>query len=91
MTWTTGNQYTTMPGWFRLRRAGNVFTAFQSADGVAWFTVGSSTIAIPTTYYVGFAASSGDTTNNTTETSHFDNVTPISLIPNGTCAITNVY
>jgi hypothetical protein len=85
MSWTTGNQYTTMPGWFRLQRAGNVFTASQSADGVTWFTVGSSTIAMPTTYYVGFAASSGDTTNNTTETSNFDNVTPISLTPNGPC------
>jgi hypothetical protein len=79
MTWTTGNQYTTMPGWFRLQRAGNDFTAFQSADGVTWFKIGSSTIAMPTTYYVGFAASSGDTTNNTTETSYFDNVTPCQL------------
>jgi regulation of enolase protein 1 (concanavalin A-like superfamily) len=68
-----------MPGWFRLQRAGNVFTASQSADGVTWFTVGSSTIVMPTTYYVGFAACSGDTTNNTAETSRFDNVTPISL------------
>jgi regulation of enolase protein 1 (concanavalin A-like superfamily) len=74
MTWTTGNQYTTMPVWFRLRRAGNVFTASQSADGVTWFTVGSSTIAMPATYYVGFAACSGDTTNSTAETSRFDNV-----------------
>jgi len=90
MTWATGNQYTTMPGWFRLQRAGNVFTASQSADGVTWFTMGSSTIAMPATYYVGFAACSGDTTNNTTETTYFDNITPISLIPNGTYVITNV-
>jgi regulation of enolase protein 1 (concanavalin A-like superfamily) len=79
MSWTTGNEYTTMPGWFRLQRTGNVFTASQSADGVTWFTVGSSAIAMPTTYYVGFAACSGDTTNNTAESSRFDNVTPISL------------
>jgi regulation of enolase protein 1 (concanavalin A-like superfamily) len=91
MTWTTGNEYTTAPGWFRLQRAGNVFTAYQSSDGVAWFTVGTSTIAMPTTYYVGLAACSGDTTGNTTETSNFDNVSPTSLIPNGTYVITSVY
>jgi regulation of enolase protein 1 (concanavalin A-like superfamily) len=91
MTWTTGNEYTTMPGWFRLQRAGNVFTAFQSSDGVTWFAVGTSTITMPATYYVGLAASSGDTTNNTTETSNFDNVSPTSLIPNGTYVITSVY
>jgi len=80
-----------MPGRFRLQRAGSVFTASQSSDGVTWFTVGSSTISMPATYYVGFAACSGDTTNNTAETSRFDNVTPVSLIPNGTYVITNVY
>ena len=74
MTWTTGNEYTTMPGWLRLQRAGNVFTASQSSDGITWFAVGTSTIAMPATYYVGLAASSGDTTGNTTETSNFDNV-----------------
>jgi regulation of enolase protein 1 (concanavalin A-like superfamily) len=77
MTWTTGNEYTTMPAWFRLQRAGNVFTAYQSSDGITWFTVATSTIAMPITYYVGLAACSGDITNNTTETSNFDNVSPI--------------
>ena len=90
MIWTTGNEYTTMPAWFRLQRAGNVFTGSQSSDGVTWFTVETSTIAMPTTYYVGLAACSGDTTNDTTETSNFDNVNTVSLIPNGTYVITNV-
>ena len=79
MTWTTGNEYTTMPAWFRLRRAGNVFTAYQSSDGINWFSVGTSTIALPSTYYVGLAACSGDVTNNTIETSSFDNVSPIKV------------
>jgi regulation of enolase protein 1 (concanavalin A-like superfamily) len=97
MTWVTGNEYTGMPGWFRLQRTGNVFTAYESSDGVTWFTVGSSTIAMPATYYVGLAACSGDTTNYTMEASSFDNVTPISasaagtLIPNGTYMIESVY
>jgi len=83
MTWTTGNEYTTMPAWFRLRRAGNVFTAYQSSDGISWFTVGTSTIALPSTYYVGLAACSGDVTNNTIETSSFDNVSPIKVNATG--------
>jgi regulation of enolase protein 1 (concanavalin A-like superfamily) len=90
MTWTTGNEYTTMPAWFRLQRAGNVFTASQSSDGVTWFTVDSSSIAMPATYYVGLAACSGDTTNNTTEASNFDNVDPVSLIPRQCLAVVDV-
>jgi len=83
MTWTTGNEYTTMPAWFRLRREGNVFTAYQSSDGITWFKVGRSIVEMPKTYYVGLAASSGDITLKTTETSNFDNVSPIS--PKGDC------
>ena len=83
MTWTTGNEYTTMPAWLRVRREGNVFTAYQSSDGFTWFAVGRSVVEMPTTYYVGLAASSGDVTKNTTETSNFDNVSPIS--PKGDC------
>lgn len=77
--WVTGNQYTWTPVWFRLQRSGNVFTASQSSDGITWFTVNSSTVPMASTYYVGLAASSGDTTNNTLETSTFDNVGPVSL------------
>ena len=63
-----------MPVWLRLQRAGNTFTASQSSDGTTWFTVGTSTIPMAATYYVGLAASSGDITSDTTETSSFDNV-----------------
>lgn len=78
MTWITGDQYTWMPVWFRLQRSGNTFTGYQSSDGVTWFTVGTSTVTMASTYYVGLAAASGDTTNNTVETSTFDNVGPVS-------------
>ena len=73
MTWSTGNQYTVTPVWLKLQRSGNVFTAFQSSDGNTWFTVGTSTVSMASTYYVGFAACSGDTSTDTTETSTFDN------------------
>ena len=76
MTWTTGNQYTVTPVWYSLERQGNVFTASQSSDGVTWFAVGTATVSIPSTYYVGLAASSGDTSGYSTETTDFDNVAP---------------
>jgi hypothetical protein len=72
MGFTLGNAYTWVPAWFRISRVGNVFTAYESSDGLNWFTVGSATIAMPTTYVLGMAISSGGTAvNNTT----FDNVT----------------
>ena len=72
MTWIRGNDYTWVPAWFRLQRSGNTFTAYESSDGVTWFTVGSSTIAMAGTYLVGLAVSSNNANVNTT---HFDNVT----------------
>ena len=74
MAYTLGDQYTNIPVWLRLQRAGNVFTASQSSDGVTWFTVATSTISMANTYDVGLASCSGDVSTNSTETSLFDNV-----------------
>jgi regulation of enolase protein 1 (concanavalin A-like superfamily) len=82
MTWTTGNQYTTMPVWFKLQRSGNTIIGSQSSDGVTWFTVGTTTVAMAETYYVGLVACSGDTTHGTVDTSNFDNVN-FSVVPSG--------
>lgn len=46
------------PGWVKLTRAGNVFTAYRSSDGVNWTPVASDTIAMNATIYVGVAVSS---------------------------------
>jgi hypothetical protein len=46
------------PYWVKLTRAGNVFTAYKSTDGQTWTLVGSDTIAMPTTIYVGLAVTS---------------------------------
>jgi hypothetical protein len=48
----------TAPYFVKLTRAGNTFTAFRSTDGAAWTTVGSETISMPTTIYVGLAVTS---------------------------------
>ncbi len=57
--WTSSGGGTT-PGWVKLVRSGNLLTAFRSADGVNWSTVGSSVIAMPNTVYVGLAVASAD-------------------------------
>jgi regulation of enolase protein 1 (concanavalin A-like superfamily) len=74
MTWVTGNQYTTVPVWFKLQRSRNIITGSQSSDGLTWFTVATAAVAMADTYYVGLVACSGDTTHGTVETSNFDNI-----------------
>ena len=55
----TADEVTRAPYWVRLRRAGNVFTAYVSADGQSWRQQGSSvTIAMGTNVYAGLAVSS---------------------------------
>jgi len=90
MSFVGGNDYTWLPAWFRLQRSGSTFTAFESSDGATWFTVGTSTVTMATTYYVGLAACSGSTTGALDNTT-FDNVTVVAgvpqPIPNGTYKI----
>lgn len=53
------DRVTRAPYWVRLRRIGNVFTAYVSADGQAWRQQGSSvTITMAATVYVGLAVTS---------------------------------
>lgn len=60
------------PRWVRLDRSGSTVTASLSADGAAWTVVGSDTIPIQATVYVGLAVSSHLAT--TTATAAFDRV-----------------
>jgi hypothetical protein len=48
------------PYWIRLARNGNTFTGDVSLDGTTWTTVGSQTIAMAATIYVGLAVTSHD-------------------------------
>lgn len=66
MGFQTGNAYTRTPTWFRLQRAGNTITAYQSTDGKTWFAVGTPvTASMARTYYVGLAVSSNSPGLNT--------------------------
>jgi regulation of enolase protein 1 (concanavalin A-like superfamily) len=46
------------PYWVKLTRSGTTVTAYESADGVTWSTVGTATIALPADVLVGLAVSS---------------------------------
>ncbi|MCA9265112.1 MAG: DUF1349 domain-containing protein [Planctomycetales bacterium] len=60
------------PHWVRLVRLGDVFTAYVSADRVAWNEVGTANIPMTDTVYVGLAQTSHNTAQ--LNTSSFSNV-----------------
>src|SRR3954468_12579683 len=69
---TPGSQ-STAPRWVKLQRNGNLFSGYESADGVNWTLVGTDTITMGTNVLVGLAVTSHNTTASATCT--FDNVT----------------
>jgi regulation of enolase protein 1 (concanavalin A-like superfamily) len=56
----------TAPRWVRLVRKGSSLTAYVSSTGTTWTTVGSASIALGSSAYVGIAVTSHDTTTRTT-------------------------
>ncbi len=79
--------------WLRLKRTGNVFTGFAGFDGQSWTQLGTSTIAMPSTIYFGFAVSSHNPSQTSTAAFRdFANVTsptvagPLTIEPLGQCS-----
>lgn len=64
------------PAWVKLTRAGNVISAYASADGKAWTSFGSDTFIMPAQALVGLAVSSHSTT--ATARGVFDSVSIVS-------------
>lgn len=62
------------PQWVRLKRVGNVFTSYYSADGTNWVTVGSKTITASTVVLVGPALTSSSGTDKVFADATFDDV-----------------
>ncbi len=60
------------PQWLKLVRSGGTFTSYKSSDGVTWSQVGTMTISMASTIYVGLDVSSK--ANTTLNTSMFTNV-----------------
>lgn len=58
--------------WLRLSRTGNLFSGYASYDGDAWFSLGSATLSLPATLYVGIAAASH--ANGQTASASFQNL-----------------
>ena len=54
------------PGWVRLVRTGDLFESYRSTNGSTWTKIGSDTIAMSDTVYVGIAVTSHDVTTATT-------------------------
>ncbi len=61
-----------LPNWLKLVRAGNVFSAYVSPDGVAWSLVGTATVALPAATYAGAEVSSAQ--RGVWATARFENV-----------------
>ena len=65
--------------WLRVSRAGSLFTAASSADGVAWVTIGTATVNMAATVYAGLAVTSVN--NAMLGAAAFDNVMVASSLP----------
>ena len=87
------------PYWLRMKRVGNVFSVFQSPDGVNWTSAGSAVTLsnIPSSCSIGLALTSHD--NTALGAVQFDHVTVIdsslaaptglgAVVTNGTAAST---
>lgn len=61
-TTATSGPSAVAPEWLALRRQGSTFTAFISADRQNWQTVGSASITMGTTVYVGLAGTGNSAT-----------------------------
>jgi regulation of enolase protein 1 (concanavalin A-like superfamily) len=56
------------PYWVKLTRSGTTVSAYESANGVTWSTVGTATIALAADVLVGLAVSSHSTSSVATAT-----------------------
>ncbi len=54
------------PRWVRLQRSGSTFTASESSTGSTWTTIGTASISMASTVYVGLAVTSHSTSATTT-------------------------
>ena len=62
----------TAPVWLKLERQSNTVTAYRSANGTTWSQIGSATVSMSSTVYVGLAVTSRDAARTATAT--FTNV-----------------
>jgi GH18 family chitinase len=73
ITVSTRQDGITVPYWVRLVRSGNTLTGYISSNGSTWTQLGSDTVTMATTVYIGLAQTSHDAA--LTGTAQFSNVT----------------
>ena len=71
------------PVWVRAVRSGTLVTAYSSTNGTTWTTIGSVTLPLGTTAYVGVATTSHDATIRTTARISNLKVTKAAALPAG--------
>jgi len=69
------------PRWVRVTRLGTTVHSYASKDGFVWKEVGSDTISLQATAYVGLAVTSHDAGTLTTATASHVAVVPLSVPP----------
>jgi hypothetical protein len=77
----TAGAKATAPYWVRIARVGNLFTASQSKDGVTWNNVGSATIAMGSSAFIGLAVTSHH--NGALSTAVFDSISIVATPTGG--------
>lgn len=78
---STGGPSGAAPGWIRLVREGSLLSAYHSSNGTSWALVGTDTIAMASTVYVGLAVTSHVTSRTAAAT--FTNVTARAIAGGG--------
>jgi RHS repeat-associated protein len=73
------------PRWVKLVRSGNTYSGYVSGDGASWTLVGSETITMGSTVYVGLAVTSHD--NGLLAAATFANVAVSLAAPNNPPAV----
>ncbi len=68
---STTNAGQSAPKWLRLQRSGSTFTAYRSDDGSSWTQVGSDTVTMSGSLFIGLAVTSHVAGSDCTAT--FDN------------------
>ena len=63
----------TAPLWVKMTRSGSTLTGYQSTDGSSWTSIGTATVSLGSSVYVGLAVTSHD--NTRLAAGAFDHVT----------------
>jgi glucose/arabinose dehydrogenase len=72
-TVTTSGAFVSAPYWVKIVRSGSTFSSYSSSDGTNWIFIGSDTVTMGTSAFVGLPLTSHN--NTVLCTAAFDNVT----------------